>query len=68
MSKHFTEHLENQLRNEKIVKQFKFLVERYKIDLEKLKNSDTYNEDNKIQTVSVLREVIQDIELILDMK
>ena len=68
MSKHFTEHLEDQLRNEKIVKSLTFLAERYKDDLEKLKNSDTYNEDNKIQTVSVLREVIQDIELILNMK
>ena len=68
MSKHFTEHLEDQLRNDKIVKSLKFLVERYKNDLEQLKNSDTYNEDNKIQTVSVLREVIQDIELLLDIK
>ena len=55
-------------KNDKIVKSLKFLVERYKNDLEKLKNSDTYNEDNKIQTVSVLREVIQDIELLLDIK
>lgn len=68
MSKHFTENLENQVRNEKIVKSLTFLAERYKNDLEKLKNSDNYNEDNKIQTVSVLREVIQDIELILDIK
>ena len=55
-------------RNEKIVKSLKFLVERYKNDLEQLKNSDTYNEDNKIQTVSVLREVIRDIEILLDIK
>lgn len=55
-------------KNDKIVKSLKFLVERYKNDLEELKNSDTYNEDNKIQTVSVLREVIQDIELLLDIK
>ena len=55
-------------KNDKIVKSLKFLVERYKNDLEQLKNSDTYNEDNKIQTVSVLREVIQDIELLLDIK
>ena len=55
-------------KNDKIVKSLKFLVERYKNDLEQLKNSDTYNEDNKIQTVSVLREVIQDIDLLLDIK
>ena len=55
-------------KNEKIVKSFKFLVERYKNEIEKLKTIDTYNEDSKIQTVSVLREVVQDIELILDMK
>lgn len=55
-------------KNDKIVKSLKFLVERYKNDLEKLKNSDTYNEDNKIQTVSVLREVIQDLEMIMDIK
>lgn len=66
--KHFTQDLENQIKNDKIVKSLKFLVERYKNDLEKLKISDTYNEDSKIQTVSVLREVIQDLELILEMK
>lgn len=55
-------------KNDKIVKSLKFLVERYKNEIEKLKNSDTYNEDNKIQTVSVLREVVQDIELILEIK
>lgn len=68
MNKHFTEHLENQLRNEKIVKQFKFLVERYKNEIEQLKENESFKDDKKVQTVSVLREVIQDIELILDMK
>ena len=55
-------------KNDKIVKSLKFLVERYKNDLEKLKISDNYNEDSRIQTVSVLREVIQDLELILEIK
>ena len=66
--KHFTENLEKQIKNDKIVKSLKFLVERYKNDLEKLKNSDTYNKDNKIQTVSVLREVTQDLEMIMNIK
>lgn len=44
---------------------FKMLNERYKQELEKLKNDDNYNEDNKVQTVSVLREIITDIDYIL---
>lgn len=48
-----------------IVKQFKMLNERYKQELEELKNSATYSESNKVQTVSVLREVITDIDFIL---
>lgn len=55
-------------KNDKIIKSLKILVKRYKNDLEKLKNSSSYKEDSKIQTVSVLREVIQDIELLLDIK
>ena len=68
MSKYFTEHLENQLRNEKIVKSLKFLVERYKNEIEQLKQNDQFKEDNKAQTVCVMREIIQDIELLLDIK
>ena len=55
-------------KNEKIVKSLKFLVERYKNDLEQLKQNDQFKEDNKVQTVCVMREVIQDIELLLDIK
>lgn len=68
MSKHFTEHLEDQLRNEKIVKSLKFLVERYKNEIETLKQNDQFKDDNKVQVVSILREIVQDIELILEMK
>ena len=68
MSKHFTEHLENQLRNEKIVKSLKFLVERYKNEIEQLKQNDQFKDDNKVQVVSILREIVQDIELLLDIK
>ena len=68
MSKHFTENLENQLRNDKIVKSLKFLVERYKNEIETLKQNDQFKDDNKVQAVSILREIVQDIELILEIK
>lgn len=55
-------------KNEKIVKSLKFLVERYKNEIEQLKENESFKDDKKVQTVSVLREVIQDIELILDIK
>ena len=55
-------------RNDKIVKSLKFLVERYKNDLEQLKQNDQFKEDNKVQTVCVMREIIQDLELIMDIK
>ena len=68
MSKHFTENLEKQIKNDKIVKSLKFLVERYKNEIEQLKQNDQFKNDNKVQTVSVLREIVQDIELILEIK
>ena len=46
----------------------KFLIERYKKEIEKLKENDSFKDDKKIQTVSVLREVCQDLEYILDIK
>ena len=66
--KHFTENLEKQIKNEKIVKSLKFLVERYKNEIEQLKQNDQFKDDNKVQTVCVMREIIQDIELILEIK
>ena len=54
--------------NEKIVKSLKFLVERYKNEIETLKQNDQFKNDNKVQTVCVMREIIQDIELILEIK
>lgn len=53
------------MEDKEIIKQFKLLNERYKQELENLKNDDNYNEDNKVQTVSVLREIITDIDYIL---
>ena len=55
-------------KNEKIVKSLKFLVERYKNEIETLKENDQFKNDNKVQTVSVLREIVQDLELILEIK
>lgn len=55
-------------KNDKIVKSLKFLVERYKNEIEQLKQNDQFKDDNKVQVVSILREVIQDIELLLDIK
>ena len=66
--KHFTENLEKQIKNEKIFKSLKFLVERYKNEIETLKENDQFKNDNKVQTVSVLREIVQDLELILELK
>ena len=55
-------------KNDKIVKSLKFLVERYKNEIETLKQNDQYKDDNKVQVVSILREIIQDLELIMDIK
>lgn len=55
-------------KNEKIVKSLKFLVERYKNEIEQLKENESFKDDTKVQTVSVLREVCQDLEMIMDIK
>jgi hypothetical protein len=55
-------------KNEKIVKSLKFLVERYKNEIETLKQNDQFKNDNKVQTVCVMREVIQDLEMIMKIK
>ena len=68
MSKHFTEDLEKQIKNENIVKSLKFLVERYKNEIETLKQNDQFKDDKKVQTVCVMREIIQDLEMIMDIK
>ena len=55
-------------KNDKIVKSLKSLVERYKNEIEQLKENESFKDDTKVQTVSVLREVIQDLEMIMDIK
>ena len=44
------------------------LIEKYRKELEDIKNSNSYKEDSKIQTVSVLSNVILDLETIMDIK
>lgn len=46
----------------------KFLIERYKKEIEELKENDSFKDDKKLQTVCILREVCQDLELILEAK
>ena len=55
-------------KNDKIVKSLKFLVERYKKECDDILKSPNYKEDSKIQTVSVLSNVILDLEIIMDIK
>ena len=55
-------------KNDKIVKSLKFLVERYKNEIETLKQNNQFKDDNKVQVVSILREIVQDLELILEIK
>ena len=46
--------------------QIENLIEAYTYHMEYLKNSPSYTDASKIQTVSVLREVINDLKLILN--
>lgn len=55
-------------KNDKIVKSLKFLVERYKKECDDILKSPNYKEDSKIQTISVLTNVIQDLEMIMEIK
>lgn len=45
--------------------QIKNLIEAYTYHMEYLKNSPSYTDASKIQTVSTLREIVQDLEYIL---
>lgn len=55
-------------KNEKIVQEAKNLIQKYKKEIEALKENDTFKDDKKIQTVCILREVCQDLELLMDIK
>lgn len=55
-------------KNEKIVQEAKNLIQKYKKEIEALKENDTFKDDKKIQTVCILREVCQDLEILMDIK
>lgn len=55
-------------KNEKIVQEAKNLIQKYKKEIETLKENETFKDDKKIQTVCILREVCQDLELLMDIK
>ena len=46
--------------------QIENLIEAYTYHMEYLKNSPSYTDASKIETVSVLREVINDLKLIIN--
>ena len=46
-------------------KQIIKLIQRYKKEIEALKENRSFNSADKIQTVGVLREVVQDLENII---
>lgn len=56
-------------KNDKVkLKSIKLLIERYKKEIEELKINDSFKDDKKLQTVSILREICQDLEMIMDIK
>lgn len=48
------------------LKKIKLLVKKYKKEIEDLKANDSFIDNLKIQSVCILREVTNDIELILN--
>lgn len=42
------------------------LINHYKEEIERIKNNQDYKADLKIQTVCVLREIVQDLEVLLN--
>lgn len=48
------------------LKKIKLLVKKYKKEIEDLKANDSFMDNLKIQSVCILREVTNDIELILN--
>lgn len=48
------------------LKKIKLLVKKYKQEIEDLKANDSFTDNLKIQSVCILREVTNDIDLILN--
>lgn len=55
-------------KNEKIVQGIANLIAENKIDIAKLKANDGHEDPNKVQTISVLRDLTFKLEIIMDIK
>lgn len=55
-------------KNEKIVQGIASLIAENKIDIAKLKANNGHKDPNKVQTISVLRDLTFKLEMIMDIK
>lgn len=55
-------------KNEKIVHELNNLIIENKIDIEKLKENNGHKDPNKVQTISVLRDITFKLERLMDIK
>lgn len=55
-------------KNEKIVQGLKNIISKNKIDIEKLKENDGHKDPNKVQAISVLRDITFELEMLMDIK
>ena len=55
-------------KNEKIVNELNNLIIENKKDIEKLKSNNGHKDPNKVQTISVLRDITFKLEMIMDIK
>lgn len=55
-------------KNEKIVHELNNLIIENKKDIEKLKANNGHKDPNKVQTISVLRDITFKLEMLMDIK
>ena len=55
-------------KNEKIVNELNNLIIENKKDIEKLKSNNGHKDPNKVQTISVLRDITFKLEMLMDIK
>ena len=55
-------------KNKKIVDEVNNLIIENKKDIEKLKSNNGHKDPNKVQTISVLRDITFKLEMIMDIK
>lgn len=55
-------------KNKKIVQGIANLIAENKIDIAKLKANDGHKDPNKVQTISVLRDLTFKLEMLMDIK